>query len=286
MPFITSYFFVELLRGIQDCLYAKEYDLILCGVNHASQLDAYLHRSLRGGHVDGILLASLSVPDSYEKKLMEMGIPVVLVDRYNQNFDSYTISNSIGVRRAIDHLVDLHHRHIAMINGDRNAFPSVERLQGYLAYLESHRDVTSAGVFYPAENARNDGYNEEAGYNAMAEILAIPNPNRPTAVFVASDIQAIGALRALKEKGYACPGDMSLVSFDDIELAQYYDLTTVRQPIQQMGSLATERLLDILTNGHCDPVHREFTPELIVRHTTGEPQAPNDSNQTFININQ
>ncbi len=270
MPFITNYFFVELLRGIQDCLYAKEYDLILCGVNHHDQLSGYLHRSLRGGHVDGIILASEAVPPQFEDTILERRIPFVLIDRYHKSFDSFTISNSVGVFHAVNHLMTLRHLHVAMINGCPEAFPSAERLQGYLSFLSSHHEVTSAGVFHPPDHARNDGFSEEAGHDAMREILALPSDRRPTAVFVASDIQAIGALRALKEHGLACPDDMSIVSFDDIELARNYDLTTVRQPIYQMGFLATERLLDIIATPGSAPIHREFTPELIVRNTTME----------------
>jgi LacI family transcriptional regulator len=105
----------------------------------------------------------------------------------------------------------------------------------------------------------------------MKGILALPEDNRPTAVFVASDIQAFGAMHALKEAGLRCPEDISIISFDDIELAHYYGLSTMRQPIRKLGLLATERLFERMENPTLEPLHQRFTPELVIRQTAGPP---------------
>ncbi len=267
MPTITNYFFVEMLKGIQETLYHNDFDLILYGIHHADQLGTYLERTLKVNMADGILLVSMNFPESFEQRFMSKKIPVVVVDRYDRHFDSFSVANTEGTRKAVEYLIDQGHRKLAMICGNQDAVPSVERRNGYLKSILSHAGVINAGVFYPKQNDANDGFSEEAGYEAMKEILTIPLTMRPSAVFIASDIQAIGALRALKEASVPCPDDMSLISFDDIELAQHYGLTTMHQPIQQMGLLASRRLLDRLEKPFSSPVHEKFTPELVVRRT-------------------
>lgn len=105
----------------------------------------------------------------------------------------------------------------------------------------------------------------------MQSILELPERERPSAVIVTSDIQAIGALHALKDHDLSCPGSMSIISFDDIELARYYGLTTMHQPIRTMGILAVERLFERLETANLPAVHKQFTPELILRTTTAAP---------------
>jgi LacI family transcriptional regulator len=106
----------------------------------------------------------------------------------------------------------------------------------------------------------------------MQIVLRLPDAVRPTALFIASDIQAIGALHALRDAGLSCPGDMSIVSFDDIELSRHYGLTTMRQPIASLGTLATSRLFERLERPDLPPLHRTFVPELIIRQTAVSPR--------------
>lgn len=268
MPYITNYFFVEMLRGIQDTLFKHDYDLLLYGVNHPKQIEAYLHRSLRVGHADGILLASLDLPPEYSKAKLRDNFPLILIDRQNEHFDSISVENISGARIATEHLLALGHTRLAMITGNADTSPSIERSDGYRQALAAKPGCESAGIFHPIAEYVNDGFSKEAGFEVMSTILDLPAERTPSAVFVASDIQAIGAIHAMQERGLSCPSDMSIVSFDDIEIAQYYGLTTMHQPIATMGALATERLFERLDAPNLDPVHKTFTPELIHRHTT------------------
>lgn len=271
MPYITNYFFVELLGGIQDMLFEHDYDLLLYGVNHPRQIEVYLQRSLRAGHSDGMLIASIDLPIDYTQKYLKKNFPIILLDRFNEHFDSYFVENIAGARNATEYLLSLGHERIAMLTGNRDTAPSRERAEGYLEAVAAHPAVTNAGIFHPVHESKNDGYSKDAGYEVMKEMLRLPAAQRPTAVFVTSDIQAFGAMHALKESGMNCPEHMSLVSFDDIELAHYYGLTTMHQPIRRLGVLATERLFARMDDPTLDPQHRRFTPELIIRQTAGPP---------------
>lgn len=271
MPYITNYFFVELLGGIQDTLFERDYDLLLYGVNHPKQIEVYLQRSLRAGHSDGMLIASIDLPSNYTQKYLKNNFPIILLDRYNENFDSFFVENVEGAKAATEYLVSLGHTRIAMITGNQETTPTRQRSEGYLTAIASYEHVTNTGIFYPVVEQKNDGFTKDAGFEVMHEILRIPEEKRPTAVFVASDIQAFGAMHALKEGGGSCPETMSIVSFDDIELAHYYGLTTMRQPIRKLGLLATERLFERMDDPALEAQHRQFTPELMIRQTAGPP---------------
>ncbi|MBI3786881.1 MAG: substrate-binding domain-containing protein, partial [Ignavibacteriales bacterium] len=113
-----------------------------------------------------------------------------------------------------------------------------------------------------------DGFTRESGYELMKEFIALGKKN-PTGIFVSSDIQAMGALAALTEAGLRCPEDVSIVGFDDIELASHLGLTTMRQPMFEMGNLAAEILAQRLQNPQAETTHKKFVPKLIIRKTCG-----------------
>jgi LacI family transcriptional regulator len=272
MPYITNYFFVEMLGGIQETLYQHDYDLMLYGVNHPRQVEDYLHRSLRVGHSDGILVASLSLPAAITTACMRTNFPLILIDRYSEHFDSFSVANADGAGIAVEYLVQLGHRRIAMITGIEDSAPSVERTAGYRAALTRSPEARDVGVFHPERALMNDGFSRDSGYEVMQRLLRLPADERPTALFIASDIQAIGALHALREGNLSCPGDVSIISYDDIELSRHYGLTTMRQPIASMGALATARLFERLDAPELPPLHRTFVPELIIRATAASPR--------------
>ena len=113
-----------------------------------------------------------------------------------------------------------------------------------------------------------EGFNEEAGYTAMQKLLDL-GTEKPRAVFVSSDIQAIGAMQAIKERGFIVPDDIAVIGFDDIELARYVGLTTMRQPIVEMGELAVKRLIAKISGEQNSEFKHNFLTELIVRASCG-----------------
>ncbi len=274
IPYFTNHFFVQILEGIQDKAADLGFDLILYGVNNPSQAEYYLRRSLTRGHVDGVMFFSMRFPESYIAKFLQINLPIVLVDTFHEKFDSLKVKNKEAAMVATKHLMDLGHRRIAMINGSLEAQPAQERLEGYrLALQEAGLPFSSENIIV-ADKGKRDGFNREAGRSAMLELLRLQRTVPITAVFVASDIQALGVAEVASEMGVRVPEDLAIVGFDDIELAQHAQLTTMRQPMYDMGILALEKLMTRMKNPEAPPTLSTFMPELVVRRSSGGLPAP------------
>jgi LacI family transcriptional regulator len=187
------------------------------------------------------------------------------VGRYPDEQASYVdVDNIGGARKAVEHLVESGHRRIATITGPQRMIAGLDRLTGYREALSSHGLPADDGLV-----AEGD-FTEDGGRTAMRRLLA----HSPDGVFVASDTMALGALKALREADVEVPDDVALVGFDDMPYAATAapPLTTLRQPIQRIGSMACETLLDIVENG-LEPVRRTVVPaELVGRASCGAKQ--------------
>ncbi len=271
IPFFTNYFFIEVLQGIQDKASEIGIDLILYGVNNPAQAEYYLRRSLHGGRVDGVMFFSMKFPESYVAKFQQMKLPVVIVDSYHEKFDSMLVKNQEGAMDATRHLIDLGHRNIGMINASLETRPAKDRLEGYKNALEGAGLDFNMDRVVISSNGKQDGFNREAGYESMKEMIRRRNHGRDhvTAVFIASDVQAIGALEAAREMGVRVPEDIAIVGFDDIELAAHAQLTTMRQPMYEMGTLALKMLIERMKSPEAPPVLSTFLPELVIRKSSG-----------------
>ncbi|MCL5268403.1 MAG: LacI family transcriptional regulator [Bacteroidetes bacterium] len=268
IPFFTNYFFIEVLQGVQDRISQLGYDLVLYGVNNVDQVETHLSRALQRGKVDGILFFSMKLPEKIVARLRDAKLPMVLVDTVSPDFDSISVANVEGAYAATTHLLELGHRSVGMVNAQLVSTPALERLQGYRHALESHGITYSEGLVKTGSSNKQDGFNREAGYEAMEEFIEM-GPDMPRAFFVSSDIQAMGAIAALTESGLRVPEDVAIVGFDDIELARHMRLTTMRQPMYQMGVLAIERLVARMSNPEMEILHTTFSPTLIVRESCG-----------------
>jgi LacI family transcriptional regulator len=270
IPYFTNYFFQQVLQGIQDKAGESGLDLILYGVNRPEQVQQYLHRSMQRGRVDGVLFFSMTIPDSYAEKFLQMRIPLVLVDGSHPEFDSIRVENRDGAYLAVRHLIRLGHRRVAMINANVETLPARERFQGYVNALEEHGIVPVQERVFASDARWQDGFTREAGREGMRRLLARRRTGDAiTAALVASDIQAMGALEVAREAHIRVPEDIALVGFDDIELAQYLQLTTMRQPMYEMGVLAIERLVARIRTPDMVPTLTTFVPELVVRGSCG-----------------
>ena len=270
IPFFTNYFFIQVLQGVQDRAGELGFDLILYGVNHTSQAEYYLRRSLLRGHVDGVMFFSMEFPESIVAKFQQINLPLVLVDAYHPLFDSIHVENREGAMLATRHLISLGHTNIAMINASLETKPAQERMDGFRAALEDAGIPFSMDRVVISTIGKQDGYNRDAGRASMIDLLQrMPDAARPTALFIASDVQAIGALETLRDAGIRVPEDMAIVSFDDIELAQHAQLTTMRQPMYDMGVLALDRLLSRMQHPNQEPALTSFVPKLIIRSSCG-----------------
>jgi len=279
VPFFTGYFFLELLRGVQQEVTSHDYDLLLYSLDHRKdKVEDFIEKTLQERRVDGVLLISLPISDYYASLFIQKKCPIVLVDSYHPKLDSITVKNREGAYLATKHLLSLGHEKVAMIDGQLVSSPAQVRLLGYKQALEENGipfrdDYLAISDFVSGQ----DGFNREAGYHAMARLLEL-GEGRPTAVFVSSDIQAAGAMLAIQEAGLNVPDDIALIGFDDIELAEYLELSTMRQPMFEMGKLGVERLIDRIDNKKAGDYKISFSTQLISRKSCGPPCASKQNN--------
>jgi LacI family transcriptional regulator len=269
IPFFTGYFFVELLRGVQNKITEYKYDLILYSVDVTNKKETFLQKTLKERKVDGVLLVSLEITKEFADKFIKCRIPIVLVDSYHPDLDCITVDNVEGAYLATKHLIDSGYQKIAMIDGQLKSIPARLRLEGYKKVLLYYQIPFNENYFVACDFTQEaDGFNKEAGYIAMCRLIDL-GADRPRAVFVSSDIQAIGAIQAIKDRNLRVPQDIAVVGFDDIELAQFVGLTTVRQPMKKMGEVAVERLLEKMANKTTNGFKHRFRTELVVRESCG-----------------
>ncbi|MEW5872381.1 MAG: LacI family DNA-binding transcriptional regulator [Chloroflexota bacterium] len=270
VPFFTRPAFIERLRGIEHALMESQYDLNIYNVETVKRRDQCIHDVPRRERVDGVLIISLPPRDEDVDWLMRADVPIVLVDANHPSLTSFNrvvIDDVHGGLLATQHLIDLGHRRIGYISdwleSPFNFTSSRDRFRGYLQALGA------AGI-----SARADyhGQGEHGRYEArsLAEnMLALPE--RPTAIFAASDTQAMGVLEAAREAGLKVPEEISVIGYDDIEVAEYLGLTTIRQLMYESGQRGVELLLDVLEEPNEEPVCEVLPTELIVRNTTAPP---------------
>ncbi|MEO0556682.1 MAG: LacI family DNA-binding transcriptional regulator [Bacteroidota bacterium] len=275
VPMMTSYFFMEVLRGLQDQLDASDYDLLVYASRTLDKVDGQLGRAVQRGRSDGLVLVSTPITEERVRRLTASRQPVVLVDSSHEAFDSISVDNRQGGRVAVQHLVERGHERIGLVLPVMDSVPAAERLAGYQeALAEAGIELDDRYIVSADWDHGQHGYTRYAGYLGTQHLLSRFEGDpaaRPTALFVAADVMALGALRALREAGLDVPGDMELVGFDDVVASAYVGLTTLRQPMAEMGRMATEMLLRRLDAPDTEPSHTIFAPELIVRETTGGP---------------
>lgn len=269
VPFFLTYFFVEVLKGIQKELTKHKYDLILYSVDHRKRINNFLDRTLEEKRVDGVIFCSMSMPDEYAQKFMQSPMPIVLVDSVHQQLDSIVVENEAGAYRATCQLIKSGHKKIGIINGHMASGPAKMRYKGFRRALEDNGiEVNKNFIIFSEIPDESHGFNREVGFNGMMRLLENCS-ELPTAIFAASDIQAIGAIQALEKQHLKVPRDMALVGFDDIEFAELFDLTTMRQPMLEMGQLGVKRLMRRINGQVNDRYFEDIEPELILRKSCG-----------------
>jgi LacI family transcriptional regulator len=263
VPQFTKRFFIEVLKGIQGQLDNSGRDLILYNVQNRVQKEEIFERITYEKPVDGIIVINLRLTDRHCHLLQEAGLPVVLVDSERHEFTSIVSDNARGAEIAVTHLIELGHKEIGMVNGLMRYHASRQRLQGYKKALTDH------GIEVNHELVVNSEFCRAGGYEAATALLSRVTP---TAIFAASDEQAIGIMDYAKKAGIQIPQKLAIVGFDDIDLVDFIGLSTMRQSMEEMGSVAASKLLEMLTNPNDEenpPERIVFCPRLIVRSSCG-----------------
>lgn len=258
-------FFPRFLLGVTECCNTHNYYLTLSLFNGpAGQAEMY-RRVIGSGHLDGVIIASAHLDDPLFPRLLDDGVPFVLAGRHPDERVNYVdVDNVGGTRVAVEHLIRLGHTRIATITGPQTMAHGQDRLEGYRQALEGYRLAVDERLIVEGD------YTEASGSLGMQRLLAAS----PTAVFVASDVMAVGALKALREANLRVPEDVALVGFDDVSVASAIvpALTTVQQPIERLGFMAADLLLSILASppGAHTTAHRILLPtKLLVRDSCG-----------------
>jgi len=267
MPFLTNPSPIERVRGIVTAVADSPYDVALYDVESAGR-ERRAFRLLADAHrTDGLLVVSLIPPDEEVLRLQAEGIAAILVDARHDGLPAVVVDDVAGGELATRYLLELGHRRIAFIGDkppDEFRFDSSrDRTVGY------ERALRAAGVAVRPEYVREGTQSRHVARSIAEELLRLPEP--PTAIFAASDTQALGVLEAARGVRVDVPGRLSVVGFDDIEIASYVGLTTVRQPLFESGRRGAELLLRALAGE--EPAARvETLPlDLVVRATTGAP---------------
>ena len=257
-------FLPEVIAGIGDALEKHNFRVLIQPVEDVTQPDAY-SRIVGEKRIDGIVLSGPRSDDQQLGKLVQDRFPIVLLgqlDTYSVSF--VDIDNVASAKMAVEHLVKLGHRRIGMIT---NASPlytaSADRLKGYRAALQT------AGQPFEERLISYGDFTSQGGHTAMASLLS--QPKRPSAVFVASDVVAFGALAAIKEHHLRVPEDMAVVGFDDIPLSQYADppLTTVHLPAYDLGHGAGEVVMRLINGRTAEPEQILLSTTLMIRESCG-----------------
>ena len=270
---IITYFTIasqfERLRGVMSVIAETDYDISLFAVETIPQRNKVFQTVPRRGRVDGLLIFSLTPTKTDLRRIRQQGIPTVLVEAADPELPHIYLDDVSAAETAVTHLIQLGHRKIAYISDYLddlfNSGFSRNRYQGYCQALKA------AGIAVQPEYHRQGWHSRENGRDMTIDLLRLPDP--PTAIFCFSDELALGALEAARELKLEVPADLSVVGYDDVELAHFAQLTTVRQNLFASGVQGVEMLLDVIENPEAPPIQLQFPTQLIVRQTTGPPRS-------------
>ena len=263
VPVLSNYFFMEVLAGIQDEISNHDYDLNIFNVqSHGDNMFSQVENIIKRQWADGYLFISTHLRDHQLEKLKDYDMPITLIDESYEGMDSVAVDNEEGIDKAMNYFLENGLRRIGMISGLKSSKPGQQRIDGYCNALEDANLEVDEELIVTGDSMDRDGFTEQNGYEAMMKLLKMANP--PEACFCASDIQAVGALKAMEEKNNYIP----IIGYDDITISNYIGLSTIRQPMHDMGVLATQKLVNRMHDKDIAPTQKVFSPELILRSST------------------
>jgi LacI family transcriptional regulator len=268
LPLIADAYFGPILSGASEALYEEDMRIILGPTHHEHDREVSLLERLVRESTDGAILMLPSESAAELHALRAQGYPFVVVDPMEPPPDGIPCVSAMhasGAKQATEHLLSLGHLRIGAIAGAEGWYATEERLLGFRAAL------AGAGILPDPELVRYSDWQIPAGEAAALEILAHPEP--PTAIFGFNDNVAIGALNAARKLGLNVPGDLSIVGFDDTFQSRivWPQLTTVRQPLQELGRTGVSLLMRLLEGQRVEALRMELSTTLVVRASTAEP---------------
>jgi LacI family transcriptional regulator len=266
-PAIDNGYISEIVAGIDQELAQWSYDLMLYTTHRYAGKEAFYVKTIANGLVDGLILVVPLATENYLEALPNRDFPYVLIDQTDKTHGSTTVdaTNWQGAYDATNYLISLGHRRIGIITGQLQLNSTTERLDGYRAALDHAR------IPFVESLVVEGAYQTRKGHAAALKLLDVQP--RPTAIFASNDLSAIGAIDAVRERGLNIPGDISIIGFDDIPQASlvYPKLTTVRQPLVQIGQVAARLLLEKIDNPEKEARRVTLATELVIRDSCVPP---------------
>lgn len=264
-PFFTAPSFVQRLRGVASSLSKANYELVIYPVDSMDHLQGYISSIPLMKNIDGLIIMSLSLGDQDAQRLSKNGMETVLIEYSHSQLNSIVIDDEHGGRMVAEHLAGKGHKIFAFL-GDIEPpekfaiHPVKSRLIGYKQAL------SEAGISIPNAYIRSCPYTQKESRQAALDLLSLPKP--PTAIFAASDIQALSVMKVARQLNIRIPNDLAIVGFDDIDVAEHVDLTTICQHLDESGRLAAEILLSRIGESSRPLQHINLPLKLIERLTT------------------
>jgi LacI family transcriptional regulator len=268
LPLVADAYFGPMLGGAAEALYERDMRIVLAPTLHEHDREVSLLERLMRGTTDGAILMLPEESADELQMLQRQGFPFVVVDPREappEGIACVAAMHAAGAKQATEHLLELGHRRIGAIAGAPGWYATEERLLGFRAAL------AGAGILLDRELVVYSDWRIPRGTEAAEQLLALPDP--PTAIFGFNDNVAIGALHAARNRGLSVPDDLSIVGFDDTEQAMIVtpQLTSVRQPLAEMGRMGVSLLIRIIEGQRVDAMRLELSTKLVVRGSTGPP---------------
>lgn len=263
-PFFTAPSFVQRLRGAAATLSRANYELVIYPVDSVEHLQGYISSIPIMGNLDGLIIMSLAIKEGEVRRLIKNGMQTVLIEFFHDQLNSIVINDVQGGRLVAEYLLRKGHKSFGFLGDieppERYAIhPVKSRLQGFKSVLDE------AGIPLPKMNIKQALYSHENSRQAAEELLRASN--RPTAVFAASDIQALSVMKVARQMRLKIPDDLAIIGFDDIDMADYVDLTTIRQHLDESGRLSAEMVLTRIDDPNRTLQHISLPLTLIERAT-------------------
>jgi len=270
LPIIHAQYFSFILSGASEALYEQDMRAILCPTLHQHEREVTLLDRVMHGTTDGAILMLPEESNEELRALQFQRYPFVVVDprvRLDEGIPAVSAAHASGAKQATEHLLALGHRRIGAITGLPDWMATVERVSGY------HAALAGAGVAPDPQLEVTSNWLISGGFESALTLLDLPDP--PTAIFAFNDNLAIGAMRAARARGLRVPEELSIVGFDDTEQAPIVTpaLTTVRQPLAEMGRTAVSLLNRLLDKQRVEALGIELATRLVVRESTAPAQS-------------
>lgn len=262
VPFFTAPSFVQRLRGVAAAL-PTNYELVIYTINSTNQLNGYLASLPLTGNLDGLVIMSLPINETQVQHLIRNQLETILIEYPHSGFCSVEIDDINGGRMAAKYLVEKGHRRIAFL-GDTNLpeyaiHPISQRLVGF------RQQLADLDIPLPDEYICMASYSLDQTRVMATKLLALPNP--PTAIFAATDLQAMSVIMVARQMGLRIPEDLAVMGFDDLDMAELMDLTTVRQRLDESGRVAIDLLLGRLNHPDRSLQHVQLPLSIVERKT-------------------